>query len=157
MDFPSFGQLRALTLSDDHLTCFKPFRIGEAPKLATLNMCGEFESVNFFLLDTNMPPSVRHLSITSMFLKMGDLHSTSITRLCLGDVYVKSDDFAKFPVFFPLLEELILSLDGPGIPIIGIPVVLPNLKTLGIGILNEFPMVDMTTPRLTRLFMKNGN
>lgn len=123
--------------------------------MATLNMCGDFGAVNVFLLDANMPPSVRHLSLTSMSLKMGDLHSTSITRLCLSDVYVKSDDFAKFPVFFPLLEELILSLDGPDILSIGIPVVLPNLKILGIGILNEFPMVDMTAPRLTRLFMKN--
>lgn len=160
LNWPSFPQLKILTFRDDFYNRNTPFRIGEAPKLHTLDLSSETTRwttrLTSFPLDIfTVPPSVHHLSLTKMSLKMIDPHSTGrITRLSLSKVFITLDDFARLPDFFPRLEVLRVSLKLDR-PVNGISVVFQNLRTLYTYNLTNFLMTHITAPNLKNLFIED--
>lgn len=152
----NFPQLKKLALRDDEYVDDTVFNIGEAPKLEALYFDGEYENENFLLIDNNIPPSVRHLSLSTMKLEMGAFRPTGITSLYVCDTLVSLDDFAKFPDFFPLLEalEVTFCIDPRDFVLPRTFVVLQNLRTLITSILHPFPVAYITAPNLKHLSIK---
>lgn len=154
-----FPELKRLLASDNSHASNRPFRIKDAPKLETLYLIGEDASTNHFLVDNGLPPSLRSLTLEETTFVLNGLHSTNITRLEFHNTMISLHNFAKFPYFFPLLEELTVSYEEAVIEPGELPsaVVLGNLRFLETTTGYEFPIKYLTAPKLIHSQLKKAH
>lgn len=153
-----FSELRTLSTHTSSYRLRVPLAVCHAPKLEELSLSATDASKDAFCVDRNISPSLRALKLRLMTLEFDrTLQPTNVTSVHLSDVAIRKADFARFPVFFPLLEDLkiFFHLIEDKDEELDDFVVLENLRSFTANCHYCFPVQNVTVPKLRFLAIEN--
>lgn len=129
-----------------------------APELRALALIGPTMD-DYVVVPGGLPPRLQSLELNSVDIRFGQrLDGCQLREIVLKDTTVCATDLAKFPIAFPLLEELTVITSFERMPARGgdESIVLERLIKLRLSSYSEdsFPLRFMTAPVLKHMVVK---